>query len=93
MLTRAGRLAATLLTVTVFIGTATLALAAHGGPAVGASSSGRAVVVASGETLSSIAAANLPQVSLSEGVHRIQVANRMSTDRVIAGQRLIIPAG
>jgi hypothetical protein len=49
------------------------------------------VTVAPGQTLSEVALAELPQMSISEGILAIQIANRMSTAQVSAGQELVIP--
>jgi len=49
------------------------------------------VTVAPGQTLSEVALAELPEMSISEGVLAIQMANKMSTAQVSAGQRLVIP--
>jgi len=49
------------------------------------------VTVSAGESLSEIALAELPRLSGDEGVAQIQLANRMSSSDVHAGQRLDIP--
>ena len=49
------------------------------------------VTVAPGQTLSEVALAELPEMSISEGVLAIQMANKMSTAQVSAGQELVIP--
>ena len=49
------------------------------------------VTVAPGQTLSEVALAELPEMSISEGVLAIQLANKMSTAQVSAGQELVIP--
>jgi hypothetical protein len=49
------------------------------------------VTVAPGQTLSEVALAELPQMSISEGILAIQIANQMSTAQVSAGQELVIP--
>jgi Tfp pilus assembly protein FimV len=51
----------------------------------------RTVTVPAGQTLSEIAAAELPDMSISEGILAIQLANKMSTAQVSAGQQLVIP--
>ncbi|HMM97242.1 LysM peptidoglycan-binding domain-containing protein [Phycicoccus sp.] len=51
------------------------------------------VFVGAGQTLSEIAAHELPQLSMSEGVLAIQLANDLSTAQVSAGQELVIPRG
>lgn len=50
------------------------------------------VVVQPGQTLSEIAAVELPALSISEGVTRIQLANDLVSGQVTAGQVLVIPA-
>ena len=49
------------------------------------------ITVAAGQTLSEVALAELPEMSISEGVLAIQMANKMSTAQVSAGQELVIP--
>ncbi len=87
--TRAGRLTITL-TVAFLVGlavlTATSSLAAGSSPAVA-----RTVVVRAGQTLSGIAAVELPDLPVIQGVARIQVANDLSTTDIHAGQTLTIP--
>ena len=51
------------------------------------------VTVAPGQTLSEIAAAQLPDLSVSNGIVAIQVANELNSAQVSAGQHLVIPAG
>ncbi|MBR7744339.1 LysM peptidoglycan-binding domain-containing protein [Phycicoccus sp. BSK3Z-2] len=51
------------------------------------------VTVSPGQTLSEIAAAELPSMTISQGIVAIQVANAMSTAQVSAGQELVIPRG
>ena len=57
----------------------------------GAAEPTRAVTVAPGQTLSEVAAAELPELSISDGIVAIQLANRLSTAQVSAGQQLTIP--
>lgn len=86
--TRAARLLAT--------GLVALALAT--GLAVWAGSWGSAgptsyaVTVQPGDTLSQIAAREIPDLPVGAAVTRIQLANRMSTGQVDAGEVLLIPA-
>lgn len=91
-LTRAGRLAITL-AVTVAVTTALLVALA--GTGFGGSSVGpvvdHATTVQQGQTLSEIAAQQLPQLPVSQGVAQIQLANELSTPHVHAGQTLVIP--
>ncbi|OFE16454.1 peptidoglycan-binding protein [Humibacillus sp. DSM 29435] len=87
-LTRFGRLTVTVATLAVVIAlgiglTSQLASAA---------AEGRPVTVESGQTLSQIAARELPDVPVREGVASLQLANGLSTDQVHAGQQLLVPA-
>ncbi|WP_347353317.1 LysM peptidoglycan-binding domain-containing protein [Intrasporangium sp.] len=52
-----------------------------------------AVTVQAGQTLSGIAAGELPGVPLRDAIVEIQLANSLSTDQVHSGQTLMIPAG
>ena len=52
----------------------------------------RTVTVEAGQTLSG-GRAELPSMSISEGILAIQLANRLSTAQVSAGQELVIPRG
>ena len=86
-LTRFGRLTVTVATLAVVIAlgvglTSQLASAAV---------QGRPLTVESGQTLSQIAARELPDVPVREGVVSLQLANGLSTDQVHAGQRLLVP--
>lgn len=87
-LTRRGRLVA---------GAATLAAAvgitlASGPPAPGASATGTVTVtVRSGQTLSEIAAAELPELPVRAGVTELQLLNGLSSSQVQAGQTLRVP--
>ncbi len=67
-----------------------LAVAVFGVGAAGATIE-RTVTVQPGQTLSEVAATELPQLSIAEGVAQIQLANAMNTSQVRAGQRLAIP--
>ncbi len=49
------------------------------------------ITVTPGQTLSEVALAELPEMSISEGILAIQIANQMSTAQVSAGQELVIP--
>lgn len=50
------------------------------------------VTVERGQTLSQLVAVHLPQVSISEGVVQLRLANGLNSSNVEAGQRLVIPA-
>lgn len=64
-----------------------------GGGAANTSEQPLRVEVQQGQTLSEIAAEYRPDVDVRTGMTQIQLANRMNTDQVNAGQVLIIPAG
>ena len=85
-LTRAGRLALTVLITLLLSG---VALAVMTPRAV--SSPQRVVTVHAGQTLSELAATLMPEVTPAEGVARIQIANRLNSAHVLAGQQLVIP--
>ena len=85
-LTRAGRLALTVLITLLLSG---VALAVMTPRAV--SSPQRVVTVHAGQTLSELAATLMPEVTPAEGVARIQIANRLNSTHVLAGQQLVIP--
>lgn len=86
-LTRRGRLALFLLVLAVAAATSLTGLRG-----AGASEPLRSVTVAPGQTLSQIALAELPSMSISQGIVAIQVANELSTAQVSAGQQLVIPS-
>ena len=50
------------------------------------------VTVHAGQTLSGIAAHELPSLPLADAIVRIQLANDLATGQVDAGQVLVIPA-
>jgi len=86
-LTRRGRvvvafLVAALLTV--------LALAV-GGQLASAAGEPHTIRVEAGTTLSEIAARELPQLTIAEGVVELQLANNLPTSQVHAGQTLVVP--
>lgn len=87
--TRAGRLTITL-SVAFLLGLGLLT-AASSLASGGSEASDRTVVVLEGQTLSGIAAAELPGLPVLQGVTRIQLANDLSTTAIHAGQRLAIP--
>jgi len=86
-LTRLGRLV-----IAVVIATAVAMLGVGlAGQLATASSAPRAVTVSSGDTLSEIAARELPGLPIAEGVIELQLANGLSTAQISAGQALVIP--
>lgn len=88
LITRRGRLA--LLSLVVALA-AVLGMVGLRG--AGAAEQVRTVTVGAGQTLSEVAAAQLPDLSLSQGILAIQLANSLSTAQVSAGQELVIPRG
>lgn len=86
-LTRFGRLTVTAATVAVVIA---LGIGLTGQLA-SATVQARPLTVESGQTLSQIAARELPDVPVREGVVSLQLANGLSTDQVHAGQQLLVP--
>jgi hypothetical protein len=86
--TRRGRIALLAL-VLVLAG----ALGFAGLRAAGAAQPARVVTVEAGQTLSEIAATELPNHTIGAGIVAIQVANGLSTAQVNAGQELVIPEG
>lgn len=92
-LTRRGRLAITVVVLVAFVLAVAIGMSmATAAPAPIASVAGSSVTVAAGETLSGIAARELPALSVREGVARLQVINNLSTTAISAGQVLVIPA-
>ena len=87
-LNRRGRLAVTVVVLAAVL-TLTVVLAAGSGaePVV----QGTATVTA-GQTLSEVAAAQLPDLPIAEGVARLQLVNHLESPPVHAGQRLLVPA-
>jgi len=87
-LTRRGRLAITLAVTTLlaFVAMSFAAAAPAPGPAID-----HTTTVSAGQTLSGIAASQLPQLPVSEGVAQIQLANNLSSADIHAGQTLLIP--
>ncbi|MBB2987057.1 LysM peptidoglycan-binding domain-containing protein [Terracoccus luteus] len=51
----------------------------------------RSVTVRSGETLSQIAARELPDLAVRDGVVALQLQNSLASDQVSAGQQLLVP--
>lgn len=89
-ITRRGRLALTLAAVGLI---AAVGFGASTAMASASTPTTRTVTVLPGQTLSEIAASELPGVALGNAVVEIQVANALSTDQVHAGQTLTIPVG
>jgi hypothetical protein len=87
-ITRRGRLA--LLSLAVALAAVLGAVGLRG---AGATEPLPTVTVGAGQTLSELAARELPQMSISDGILAIQLANDLSTAQVRAGQELLIPRG
>lgn len=85
-ITRRGRLVITLLTA---VAVAALVLASSVDAAV--PQIYRTTIVSAGQTLSGIAVVQLPSLSMNNAVAQIQLANRLNTSQVHAGQTLLIP--
>ena len=51
-----------------------------------------ATIVSAGQTLSEVAATQLPSLPIRGAVARIQLVNGLNTSQVQAGQSLLIPA-
>lgn len=90
-LTRAGRLAVTL-TIACALAVAITVLAVGPGAAVGGGIE-REIAVFPGQTLSQIAADQLPEVPIRQGVAQLVLANNLPSTQITAGQHLLIPAG
>lgn len=88
-LTRRGRLL-----ITLVVTAAAMALAVGIATSVSAAAPqiDHATTVFAGQTLSEVAAAQLPGLPINEAVARIQLANDMNTSQVHAGQSLLIPS-
>jgi LysM repeat protein len=88
--TRAGRLAVTLVVATAAV--ALLAVVLVGGGGSGGPAIDHSTTVRPGQTLSEVALQQLPQLPVAEAVAQIQLANGLSSSAVHAGQSLLIPA-
>lgn len=88
-LTRRGRLVLTLMAMGIVVTAGFGASTAFASPAAAP----RTITVEAGQTLSEIAASQLPGMALGDAIVEIQVASSLSSDQVHAGQTLTIPAG
>jgi LysM repeat protein len=70
--------------------TMTVVLAAGSGAAEPAVQ--RIATVTAGQTLSEVAAAQLPDLPIAEGVARLQLVNHLESTQIHAGQTLLVPA-
>jgi hypothetical protein len=92
-LTRRGRLVMTLV-VAVAVAALAVVLATSvdaAAPQIDGPHINYATVVLAGQTLSEVAAAQLPGLPINDAVARIQLVNGMNTSQVSAGQLLLIP--
>ena len=87
-LTRAGRLCAT---AVVAVTLAAVAITLFSGGA-SATVIDHSTTVRAGQTLSEIAARQLPKLAVNDAVARIEVVNDLTSSQVHAGQTLLIPA-
>ena len=62
------------------------------GPQIDAPQIHSVTTVSAGQTMSDVAAAQLPGLPINEGVARIQLANGLNTSQLHAGQSLLIPS-
>jgi hypothetical protein len=88
-LNRRGRLAVTVVVLAAVL-TLTVVLAAGSGAAEPVVQS--TATVTAGQTLSEVAAAQLPDLPIAEGVARLQLVNHLESTQIHAGQRLLVPA-
>ena len=88
-LTRRGRL---VIALSAIVAVFTLALVLATSVDAAAPQIDHATTVSAGQTLSEIAAAQLPTMPINDAVARIQLANGLNTSQVHAGQSLLIPA-
>ena len=86
--TRRGRL---VITLVVTVAVATLAVVLASTVDAAAPQIDHATIVSAGQTLSEVAATELPSVPIRDAVARIQLANGLNTSQVHAGQSLLIP--
>ena len=87
--TRRGRLVVTLMAA---VAVATLAVVLATSVDAAAPLIDHATIVSAGQTLSEVAATQLPSLPIQDAVARIQLVNGLNTSQVQAGQSLLIPA-
>lgn len=90
--TRINRRGRLLVTLTVLSATLSLGLMLATSVMASGPKIDHATTVSVGQTLSEVAAAQLPGLPINEGVARIQLANGLNTSQVQAGQSLLIPS-
>lgn len=89
-LTRRGRLVRAF-AVAVLVAVAAFAAWSATAQAADLGTEGRVVTVVQGDTLAEIAARELPEQPVDHAVMGLVRANDLSSDQVMAGQRLVIP--
>lgn len=90
-LTRRGRLAITLVVLALAVIAAVVGVnRAFAAPAAAAPLA--TVTVASGDTLSAIAAREMPGLPIREAVQRLQIANNLNSAAISAGASIVIPS-
>ena len=89
---RRGRLLITLMVTVAALSSAVAALMIATSVSASAPEIDHATTVFAGQTLSEVAAAQLPSLPVNEAVARIQLANGLNTSQVHAGQSLLIPS-
>jgi len=90
--TRINRRGRLLVTLTVLAAATTLGLMVATSVMASGPQIDHATTVSAGQTLSEVAAAQLPGLPINEAVARIQLANDLNTSQVHAGQSLLIPS-
>ena len=90
--TRINRRGRLLVTLTVLAAATTLGLTVATSVMASGPQIDPPTTVSAGQTLSEVAAAQLPGLPINEGVARIQLANGLNTSQVHAGQSLLIPS-
>jgi hypothetical protein len=88
-LTRRGRIVVAVMTT---LAVAALALVLASSVDAAPAQIDHAVTVSAGQTLSEVAAVQLPKLPVRDAVAQIQLANSLSSSQVHAGQILLIPA-
>jgi len=86
-LTTAGRLVVAVLVAAVVM----LLAVVLAGRLASATQEPRVITVQRGQTLWGIAARELPDLPVTEGIVELQVANSLSTSQIHVGQRLVVP--
>jgi hypothetical protein len=81
-----------LITLMVLTGLMVLAVALTSSVSAAVPLVGHAITVSAGQTLSEVAAEQLPRLPINEAVARIQLASGLNSSQVHAGQSLLIPA-